>query len=228
MIDRARAAARRRDRQSARPPSPRLRRRLRGPRHRYAGGGTRSTLPTPRSPLRCCCCSAGAACPALGGMRRVTPDGAGPTGRHDPRHARSPSGAARARVDRVVADLTGLSRSYVQKLIVDRRADSGRHGPRAARERPRGARRARCASSSRRRRPSTSSRRTIDVAGRLRGRRPADRRQAVRPRRSSVAGSRGRDARECAARPRHRVRRHRRRPAARGSCTASIATPAAC
>src|SRR5436305_13898656 len=28
-----------------------------------------------------------------------------------------PAGAARARVDRVVADLSGLSRSYVQKLI---------------------------------------------------------------------------------------------------------------
>ena len=90
-----------------------------------------------------------------------------------------PEGEVVRRVDRFVADRTGLSRSYVQKLITD--------GPPRRRRRPPAARelrgRAAAASRSRSRRPrsrTTSSPTRHPARRRLRGRRPADRRQAVR------------------------------------------------
>src|SRR5215211_577489 len=44
-----------------------------------------------------------------------------------PRVLHVPDGAAIQRVDRYVADATGLSRSYVQKLITDGRVTRGEH-----------------------------------------------------------------------------------------------------
>ena len=119
------------------------------------------------------------------------------------------------RVDRYVADATGMSRSYVQKLISDGRLTVGRRG--APRERDRRPRRRSC---------------TIDVpepialdlepapeiaaAGRLRGRGPAGHRQAGRARRPPGARSFERHAGQRApgARRRRDLGRHRRRPAA--------------
>jgi 23S rRNA pseudouridine1911/1915/1917 synthase len=49
----------------------------------------------------------------------------------DVRTLRVPDGAAAERVDRFVADMTGLSRSYVQKLISEGRLTSGGHRLRA-------------------------------------------------------------------------------------------------
>ena len=143
------------------------------------------------------------------------------------RDLRVPAGAAAQRVDRFVADVTGLSRSHVQKLISAGNLTSGGVALKAN---------------------------AVVVAGtplqlvvpepapldlapapeiaarrRLRGRRPADRRQAGRPRRPSVARPQRRDARQRAARPRRRrafggiagVR-------GRASSIASTATRAAC
>ena len=137
----------------------------------------------------CCCCST-----RLPGRR--LDDGAGPRaspGRPMPdapiaagvRTVRR-AGRALGRIDRYVADVTGLSRSHVQKLISDGRltADGvplranmvvrGRHGGPARRA---GADRA-----------GPRSRARHPLRHRVRGRRPADRRQAGGHRRPPVAG----------------------------------------
>ncbi len=129
------------------------------------------------------------------------------------RTVRVPDGG-RGRADRIVADATGLSRSYVQKLISGGRLTAGGQplranavvdaGHGAAPRRPAG-------------RATRAGARAGHRAERgVRGRRPVDRRQAGRPRRASVPGPRDGDrgqrpAGTCRWR---RVRRDRRRPAA--------------
>ena len=99
------------------------------------------------------------------------------------RTVRVPDGG-RGRADRIVADATGFSRSYVQKLI-----SGGRLTPAAAAARQRGRGRGHGAAPRRpARRAARAGARAGDRADRgVRGRRPVDRRQARRPRRPSVA-----------------------------------------
>ena len=123
-----------------------------------------------------------------------------------------PDGAIPVRVDRYVTDATGLSRSHVQKLIAAGNLTGSDGAP------------LRSNAIVGRRRPPAPARAGGDPAGartraghrppgRLRGRRPAHRRQAGRPRRPPVARSFDGDDGPRAARPagRRGVRRHRRR-----------------
>ena len=144
--------------------------------------------------------------PSASGRRRM-PDGAVVAG---PRTLRVPDGPS-GRVDRFVADATGLSRSYVQKLISDGRLTAD--GAAAAGERDR--RRGRRAAARRAAAGAARARAGARHPGRrrLRGRRPAHRRQAVRARRASRRPGHSADTLVNApARPgrRRRVRRDRR------------------
>ena len=128
---------------------------------------------------------------------------------------RVPDDAGSQRVDRFVADVTGPVAEPRPEAHHRRPPDGGR-ACRSRRTRVIG--------------PGTALRLVVPAAEpldlapapeiaaprRLRGRRPADRRQAGRPRRPPVAGPRRRDARQRAPRPRRgwRLRRDRRRPAA--------------
>ena len=99
-----------------------------------------------------------------------------------------PDGAIPVRVDRYVTDATGLSRSHVQKLIAAGNLTGADGAPL----------RSNVIVGGRRAPPPRSCPRPIPLAlepepdivlpGRLRGRRPAHRRQAGRPRRPPVAG----------------------------------------
>src|SRR5215218_3080819 len=107
-------------------------------------GSTLSTSPIRRSAPPCCCSScsrSGRHWRARTRRRRRMP--APPTIEIGwrmperspvavgPRVLHVPDGAAIQRVDRYVADATGLSRSYVQKLITDGRVTRGEHPLRA-------------------------------------------------------------------------------------------------
>ena len=136
-VDHAGAAARRRDRQHHRPAPARLRRRLRRSSGSGRSAGTRSTSPTRRSASRwSCSCSSRSGRrsrarrrPTRARTRRSCRRRSRPSRRPGPmpdatallaggsRDLRVPDGAAAQRVDRFVADVTGLSRSHVQKLI---------------------------------------------------------------------------------------------------------------
>ena len=140
---------------------------------------------------------------------------------------RVPDGSG-GRVDRYVADATGLSRSYVQKLISDGRLT-------AAGEPLRSNAIVAAGTELRLDVPEPAALDLEPAPGhpaddRLRGRRPADHRQAGRAGRPSGARPLRRHAGQRAARPRRRVDlgRDRRRPATRASSTASTATRAGC
>ena len=154
---------------------------------------------------------------ALPGLDRLAREAVGwLTRRYAPgvRVLRVPDGLG-GRVDRYVADATGLSRSYVQKLISDGRLTTG--GERRSRRTRSSARGRSCGSTCPRRSRSTSTPAPeIPLPDRLRGRRPADPRQAGRARRPPVARACRRHAGQRAAGARRRVDlgRHRRRPAA--------------
>ena len=133
--DRPRPAPRRRHRQPDRPAALRLRRRLRRHGHRRPGGSTPTTSPTPRSRTaivaadrdgRCSPASSGVpmadpvdrrAMPEAEDSSRRRPRGAPGRGRcrrrsaGEPRRLQVPDGEVVRRVDRFVADRTGLSRS---------------------------------------------------------------------------------------------------------------------
>src|SRR5512147_1401114 len=74
--------------------------------------GTRSTWRIPRSASRSSCSSRPASCPRSRGA---------PASMGEPRRMLIPVGAAPGRADRWAADLSGLSRSHVQRLISDGR-----------------------------------------------------------------------------------------------------------
>ena len=144
-------------------------------------GGTRSTSPTRPSARPIVMLIGAALFPALSPARRATRRMVDPSYAPGVRVLRVPDGPT-GRVDRYVADATGMSRSYVQKLISDGRLTVGRRGAPREHDRRRPARS--CGSTSRSRSPSISQPAPdIAAAGRLRGRRPADHRQAGRARR---------------------------------------------
>ena len=136
-VDRARPAARRRDRQHDRPASARLCRRLRRHRDRrvplvHLQRGRRGHQHGARDAVRCRLHPAARQArrarrtrePADARKRangsKATPGGRSRGDGRRPPCCACPTGSA-GRVDRYVADATGLSRSYVQKLISDGR-----------------------------------------------------------------------------------------------------------
>src|ERR1041385_1668411 len=83
-----------------------------------ASAGPRSTWPTRRSAARSCCSSSPASF-------RPSPAGSAPKAMDEARRMLIPSDATPARADRWATDLSGLSRSHVQRLISEGRLSAG-------------------------------------------------------------------------------------------------------
>src|SRR5215211_1680702 len=83
--------------------------------------GTRSTSRTPRSASPCCCCLPRASGRRSRARRRAMHDDVADAGTATVRRMLIPAGSAPARADRWASDLSGLSRTHVQRLISEGR-----------------------------------------------------------------------------------------------------------
>ena len=118
-LDHARAAARRRARQPDRPAPTRATSSTSSTPGSVTCAGTPSTWPTPRSASRSCCSSRRASGRRWRAERRSMPEHVAQ--HEDLRRMLIPPGSRPARADRWATDLSGLSRSHVQRLITEGR-----------------------------------------------------------------------------------------------------------